>query len=443
MLDNANMRIQRYLYIYSNEQPIIKIDELNEQAVESFIFAGYILFPMIDYNSIPNPAYVIDEDLLRRNLSLISDVARKSGVKIIPAFKGFALWAVFPIVREYVSGASASSLWEARLAVEEMKSLAHTYAPVYSQDSFDEVLGYSSHITFNSVNQFRRFSPQVRRYNETIGSASSRPPVSMGIRINPEFSEVATALYNPCCSGSRLGVTAAQLEAATRDDFPENGVLPQGIDGLHVHALCESSAQDTANLIEVVEKKFGRLLDSVQWINLGGGHLMTSEGYDLSLLISTLINFRTRHPNLEVLLEPGAAFVWESGVLVARVEDIVENGGIRTAILNISFTAHLPDCLEMPYKPRIKGATDEIAGKPTYRLGGNSCLSGDYIGNWSFDHELCIGEQIVFEDMIHYTMVKTTTFNGVAHPSIGMWNSHGAFVLFKKFDYPDYKGRLS
>ena len=389
---------------------------------------------MIDYHKVPCPAYIIDETLLRRNLSLIADVAERSGVKIIPAFKGFSMWGIFPIVREYVSGASASSVWEARLATEEMRSLAHTYAPVYAAETFDELLSYSSHISFNSLSQFSRFSDQVNRFNQTI-PAGSRPLVSMGLRVNPEFSEVTTDLYNPCSPGSRLGVSASQI--------PTSSALPSGIDGLHVHALCESSAYDTTQLIEVVEQKFGHLLRSVRWINLGGGHLMTRQGYDIPSLIRTLSDFRSRHPHLEVLLEPGSAFAWETGVLVSRVEDIVENEGIRTAILNVSFTAHMPDCLEMPYKPRIMGATDEVPGNPVYRMGGNSCLAGDYIGNWSFGHDLRIGERIVFEDMIHYTMVKTTMFNGVSHPSIGMWNLRNEFVKFKEFSYSDYKGRLS
>jgi carboxynorspermidine decarboxylase len=406
---------------------------------------------MTDYSQAPCPAYILDEALLRRNLTLIARVAREAGVRIIPAFKGFSMWGVFPVVREYVSGASASSLWEARLATEEMHTLAHTYSPAYDEATFAELLACSSHVTFNSLTQYRRFEPMVRDFNKSV--APGRPEVSMGLRFNPEYSKVATELYNPCSPGSRLGIPASGL--------PEE--LPEGIEGLHIHALCESPAEETARLIEAIESRSGAWLDQLRWINLGGGHLMTRQDYDIPLLIHTLKTFRGRHPGLEVILEPGSAFAWETGVLVARVEDIVENHGIRTAILNVSFTAHMPDCLEMPYKPRISGATDEATGQTAgqvsdkaalgatdtragfkeYRMGGNSCLAGDYVGNWIFDHELAVGERIVFEDMIHYTMVKTTTFNGVAHPALAVRTLSGNYEVLRTFSYEDYKSRLS
>ncbi len=378
----------------------------------------------MDFSQIPSPCYVMDEALLIDNLNLIRDVAQKSDVEIILALKGFAMWGAFPLMRPYVKGVSASSIHEARLAYEEMGTLAHAYSPAYVDDDFDTVLQYSSHVTFNSLTQHERFRKRVQQYKR---------PVSMGLRINPEFSQVGTALYNPCSPGSRLGLTIRQIGES----------LPADVDGLHVHALCESSAEATANLIEAVEQKFGHFLPEIKWLNLGGGHLMTRKGYDKEYLITTLQKFRKKYPHIRLILEPGAAFVWETGVLVATVEDIVENEDTRTAILNVSFTAHMPDCLEMPYKPRIRGASDAQPGKVAWRIGGNSCLAGDFLGDWSFnDEEPYIGKRIIFEDMIHYTMVKTTTFNGVPHPSIGLWND-GGFTLLKRFSYDDYKNRLS
>jgi len=327
-------------------------------------------------------------------------------------------------MKPFVKGVSASSIHEARLAYEEMGTPAHTYSPAYTDGDFDTILRYSSHVTFNSLTQYERFCKRVHHCDRHV---------SMGLRVNPEFSAVSTDLYNPCSSGSRLGITAEQI----------NNVLPDDIEGLHVHALCESSAEATSNLLNAVEKKFGHLFPQIQWLNLGGGHLMTRKGYDLPCLVDALSAFRAKYPHIRVILEPGAAFVWETGVLVATVEDIVENAGVRTAILDISFTAHTPDCLEMPYKPRILGASDTCAGERGWRLGGNSCLAGDYLGEWSFSEEPYIGKRIVFEDMIHYTMVKTTTFNGVPHPSIGTWNGQCGFTLIKSFGYEDYKNRLS
>ena len=378
----------------------------------------------MDFSQIPSPCYVLDESLLTANLKLIREVGSKSDVEIILALKGFALWGVFPLIKPYVKGVSASSIHEARLSFEEMGILAHSYLPAYTESDFDTILKYSSHITFNSLTQYERFCNRVRAYERRV---------SMGLRVNPEFSVVGTDLYNPCSPGSRLGITAEQI----------GDNLPDGIEGLHVHALCESSAEATANLLNTVELKLGHLFPRLQWLNLGGGHLMTRKGYNTTCLIDALKSFRAKYPHIRLILEPGAAFVWETGVLVATIEDMVENAGICTAILNVSFTAHMPDCLEMPYKPRIRGASDVNAGERGWRLGGNSCLAGDYMGEWLFDEKPYIGKRIVFEDMIHYTMVKTTTFNGVPHPSIGTWNEHSGFTLIKKFGYEDYKNRLS
>jgi len=377
---------------------------------------------MINYNQIPSPCFVLDEVKFRDNLELIRSVKNQADIEIILAFKAFAMWSAFPIVREYIPCSTASSLAEARLAFEEMGSPAHTYAPAYSDKEFDEIMQYSSHITFNSLAQFENFYPRTQFYN-----------ISCGLRINPEFSDVGTDLYNPCSPGSRLGIVAEKL----------GDKLPAGVEGLHFHTLCESNSFDLERTLLVVEQKFGHLFDSIKWLNMGGGHLMTREGYNTEHLIQVLKAFKAKHPHLQLILEPGSAFAWRTGDLVATVLDIVENKGIKTAMLDVSFSCHMPDCLEMPYKPTITGATDAVPGKPTYRMGGNSCLAGDFYGDWSFDKPLQAGDRIIFEDMIHYTMVKTTMFNGVTHPSIGIWTKENEFKLVREFGYEDYKDRLS
>ncbi len=378
---------------------------------------------MIDYGKVPSPCYVIDEERFRKNLSLIKCVSDESGAEIILAFKGFAMWGVFPILREYISGAAASSADEARLCYDKIGSPAHTYSPVFKEDDFDNILKYSSHVTFNSIFQYNKFSNKLNNKSNKI---------SAGIRINPEFSEVSHGIYNPCSPGSRLGVTA--------DTLGDN--LPDGIEGFHFHVLFESDSYALEKVLDIVESGFGKHFKKIKWINMGGGHLITGKDYDSEHLIRILKKFRER-TGLHLILEPGSAFAWETGELVSTVEDVVENQGIKTAILDVSFTAHMPDCLEMPYKPKILGATDPVKGKPTYRLGGNSCLSGDVMGDWSFDKELNPWDKIVFLDMIHYTMVKTTTFNGVHHPSIGIWTTENEFRLIKEFGYEDYLNRLS
>lgn len=377
---------------------------------------------MIDYKKIPSPCFVLDEVKFRRNLALIQSVKEQAGVEIILAFKAFAMWSVFPIVREYISCSTASSLSEARLAFEEMGSPAHTYGPAYTEKEFDQIVRYSSHITFNSLTQFGKFYPETQFYN-----------ISCGLRINPEYSDVETDLYNPCSPGSRLGIIAEDL----------GNKLPEGVEGLHFHTLCESNSFDLERTLLAVEKKFGHLFGQIKWLNMGGGHLMTRKGYNTGHLIQLLKSFRAKHPHLQLILEPGSAFAWRTGDLVSTVQDIVSNKGVKTAMLDVSFSCHMPDCLEMPYKPAILGATDAIPGKPTYRMGGNSCLAGDFYGDWSFDEPLKPGDRIVFEDMIHYTMVKTTMFNGVTHPSIGIWTKENEFKLVKEFGYEDYKERMS
>ncbi|MDR2389443.1 MAG: carboxynorspermidine decarboxylase [Tannerellaceae bacterium] len=377
---------------------------------------------MVDINQIPSPCYVIQERLLRKNLELIKHVKEEAGVKIILALKAFALWKAFPIIREYIPFATASSRHEAQLAWEEMGNPAHICSPAYTEEDLPYLLRYGSHITFNSLSQFARFYPRLRAEGRGI---------SCGLRINPEYSPVETALYNPCAPGSRLGVTA---------DLP--GDLPEGIEGLHFHTLCESSSYDLEHTLEVVERRFHRYLPTMKWLNMGGGHLMTRQGYDTGHLIRLLRSFRSKYPHMEIILEPGSAFVWQTGFLLTTVVDIVENRGIQTALIDASFTCHMPDCLEMPYKPRIRNATDATPGKPTYRIGGNSCLSGDVMGEWSFEQPLSIGDRLIFEDMIHYTLVKTTLFNGIPHPAIALWNQNNEAVIYRRFTYMDYKQRM-
>ena len=377
----------------------------------------------MNINQIPSPCYVIEEELLRKNLMLIKEVKSRADVDIILALKAFAIWKAFPVIREYIPCATASSIHEARLVYEEMGSKAHTFSPAYTEQDFPVFLTYSSHITFNSLSQFERFYPMV---------VQDGNKVSCGLRINPEFSVVETDLYNPCTPGSRLGITS--------DKIGEN--LPEGIEGLHFHVLCESSSVDLEKLLVVLEQKFGHLFTQIKWLNMGGGHLMTRKGYDIEHLVALLQSFKRKYPHLQIILEPGSAFVWETGFLLTTVIDIVENDDIQTAVVDASFTCHMPDCLEMPYKPVIRNATDAIAGKPTYRIGGCSCLSGDYVGDWSFDEPLKIGDKLIFEDMIHYTVVKTNMFNGISHPSIGLWTTAGEFVLYRFFTFDDYKNRM-
>lgn len=378
----------------------------------------------MDIQTIPSPCYVIEESLLRRNLTLIKDVKERAGIEIIMALKAFAMWKVFPIVREYIPYATASSVYEARLVYEELGTPAHTYSPAYTEADFPHLLKCSSHITFNSLSQFERFYPMV---------VADGRRISCGLRINPEYSDVATDLYNPCAPGSRMGITS--------DKLPDQ--LPEGVEGLHFHTLCESSAQYLANTLQAVEQRFGRWLSQVRWLNMGGGHLMTRKGYDIDFLLRLLNEFKAKYPHLQIIMEPGSAFFWQTGFLRTTVVDLVENNGVETAVIDASFTCHMPDCLEMPYKPAVRHATDAVPGKPTYRIGGCSCLSGDFMGDWSFDRPLHIGDPLIFEDMIHYTTVKTTMFNGIQHPSLAILREDGTLDMLRAFTYEDYKSRMS
>lgn len=374
------------------------------------------------YPEISSPAYVLEENLLLNNLKLLQRVQQEAGVEIICALKGFSFYHVFPTVKQYLSGATASSLHEARLAFEEMGNKCHAYTPAYLPAEFEEFMSYASHMTFNSLNQVAQFASQ----------ATSKG-ISCGIRINPEYAEVETDMYNPCIAGSRLGIRRSDL----------GDLLPEGIEGLHSHTLCENDSYVLERTLAVIDAKFGGLLQQAKWLNLGGGHLITRADYQVDHLIHVLKTFKAKYPHLKIILEPGSAVGWQTGFLKSTVLDIVHSAGIDVAILDVSFAAHMPDTLEMPYKPRIRSASSEPeSGKPTYRFGGMTCLAGDYYGDYSFDKPLEIGDSIIFEDMIHYTMVKTTTFNGVNLPDIGMIKSDGEYHRFKHFGYESFKDRL-
>jgi carboxynorspermidine decarboxylase len=376
----------------------------------------------IHYPTIPSPSFVLEEKLLIKNLELLKKVQEDAGVEIICALKGFSFYHEFKLLKKYLAGGTASSLHEARLIFEEMNERAHVYCPAFIDNEFDEITSYASHITFNSFNQYQKF----------INKAISRN-ISCGIRINPEYSEIETDMYNPCVAGSRLGVR--------RSDFDDE--LPANIEGLHSHTLCENDSYVLERTLKHIENKFGKFLPNLKWLNLGGGHLITKEGYDVDHLIELLKNFKVKYPNLTIILEPGSAIGWQTGFLKSTVLDIVHSAGIDVAILDISFAAHMPDTLEMPYKPRVRYAGMEPEkDKFNYRFGGMTCLAGDYYGDYSFSNSLQIGDEIIFEDMIHYTMVKTTTFNGVNLPSIGKIDLNDDFILYKKFGYESFKDRL-
>tara|TARA_Y100001934_G_scaffold283642_1_gene405084 strand:- start:3032 stop:4162 length:1131 start_codon:yes stop_codon:yes gene_type:complete len=368
-------------------------------------------------SSIPNPCFVLDEVLFEQNMKVLGKLEEQSGAQVLCALKGFSMWEVFPLMMNYLSGGTASSLNEARLIYDEMGKKAHSCFVVYDSKEFNEVQELSSHITFNSLTQFERFKNQLKEN------------VNYALRVNPEFSNVSFNQYNPCVPGSRFGVTI--------DDLPEE--LPNQLSGLHFHTLCESSAEDFKEVLDVIELRFGNLLHSVKWVNFGGGHHITKKGYNIELLSRLLSNVRKKY-NLQVYIEPGEAIGMNAGFLVSKVEDIVINQGEKTAILNVSFAAHMPDCLEMPYKPEV---IDETEVGHSFTLGGNTCMSGDFVKGFQFSKELEIGQLLVFKDMAHYTFVKTSFFNGVKHPSLGIWTKNNEFRLLKEFTFDDFKYRLS
>lgn len=374
-------------------------------------------------NELPTPFYIVYEDRLRANLRIINDVAERSGAKIIMAFKANALWRTFPIIAEYCRNCTASSLNELRLGAECLGGEIHTYTPAYTDANIDEFIARSSHITFNSLSQLAKYGERVRRGG-----------VSTGLRVNPRCSVIETDLYNPALPGSRFGVG--------REDLVDG--LPEGVEGLHFHALCESTSYDLEKVLESFERDFGHLLPSLKWVNMGGGHLMTRKDYDREHLIKVLAAFRERHPNLQVILEPGSAFTWQTGDLISSVVDVVEDRGIPTAILDVSFACHMPDTLEMPYLPDVAESCDkEDSDGHTWRLGGNSCLSGDFKGDYFFKTAPIPGDRLTLKDMNHYTTVKTTMFNGIQHPAMVLCDSKGDCSYLRRFDYEDYKNRMS
>lgn len=375
---------------------------------------------MLDYSKVPSPCFVLDYTRLRNNLKILDDIQKRGNVKIICALKGYSFWRSFNLIGEYLKGATASSLNEAILAKEEMKKEVHVFAPIYDDDEIDSILKLSDHITFNSFNQWMRFKDKVQKAH-----------VSAGIRVNPEFSTVDTDIYNPCGKFSRLGVTEKEFKSELLD----------GIEGLHFHALCEQDANALESVLDAFEKRFGKYLPQMKWVNFGGGHHITRANYHREKLISILNEFHKRYPHLQVIMEPGEAVGLNTGELVATVGDIVHNE-MNIAILNVSVSAHMPDCLEMPYRPNIIGAAKANEKQFTYKITGNTCLAGDQLGDYSFDKPLKVGDQIIFEDMIHYTMVKTTFFNGVRHPSIGAFDESGNFHLMHKFTYSQFKEKL-
>lgn len=370
---------------------------------------------------IPTPFYIVYENKLRKNLELIDSVRRRAGVEIIMAFKANALWRTFHIIREYGFKFTASSLNELMLGNKHLGTKAHSYCPAYTESTIHDFLNGSSHITFNSLKQFERFK-----------DVTLKAGVSAGLRVNPQCSVIETDIYNPALPGSRFGVTADMLGER----------LPDGIDGLHFHALCESSADDLRHVLEAFETQFGKYLPQIKWVNMGGGHLMTRHGYDVDALVEILTAFKQRHPHISIILEPGSAFTWRTGDLITSVVDVVENQGINTAIIDASFACHMPDCLEMPYQPAITESVDATEGAYTYRMGGNSCLSGDFVGDWHFTHPLTEGDRLRFEDMNHYTTVKTNMFNGIQHPSIVLSDKDGECEYLRRYTFDDYESRM-
>ncbi len=377
----------------------------------------------IDFNSLPTPCYIVDEKLLVRNLEILDSVQKRTGCKILLAQKGFSMYSVYPLIGKYLKGVTSSSLFEARLGYEEMGKEVHVYAPAYVDEDFDELLKYSDHFVFNSFDQWNKFKDRVKRY--------PGKKIECGIRVNPEYSEQDHAIYDPCASFSRLGVTLSNFK-------PEE---LNGIDGLHFHTMCEQNSDTLERTIKVVDEKFGEFIKGMKWINFGGGHHITRPDYDIEALVRSIKYFQDKY-GVEVYLEPGEAIALNTGFLVSKVLDIVENG-MKIAILDASAACHMPDVLEMPYRPNIIDAGKPGDNPYTYRLGSHTCLAGDVIGDYSFKHPLKPGDRLVFCDMAHYTMVKNNTFNGINLPSIVLNSETEGIKIIKKFGYEDFKSRLS
>ena len=377
----------------------------------------------IDYLQLPSPCYLCEEELLDNNLKVLDRVQKESGAKVILALKGFAMHATFDLVGKYLYGCTASGLHEAKLAREMMNKEVHTYSPAFKEEEMDEIASLSDDIVFNSPAQLHRFHKRVKEIN---------PEISLSLRVNPEYSESPVDLYNPCGLYSRLGTTRANFDESVLEH----------IDGLNFHALCEQDVSALEGVLDAFENKFGAYIDQMKYVNFGGGHHITKSSYDVNRLIDVIKAFKQRHHNIDVYLEPGEAVGWETGVLVSTVLDIVDNG-MKIAILDTSAEAHMPDTLAMPYRAEVRGAGQAKAKAYTYRLAGNTCLAGDVMGDYSFDKELQVGDRIIFEDQIHYTFVKNTTFNGIKLPSLAIWTKEGELKIIKEFSYEDYKHRLS
>jgi carboxynorspermidine decarboxylase len=384
----------------------------------------------------PSPAYVVDLGRLRHNLAILDDVQQRSGAKILLALKAFSMWSVFPLIRQTLHGVCASSPWEARLGREEFGREVHSFAAAFKESDVVELLHISNHLVFNSFNQLERFR---HLWEKEAGR------VSIGLRVNPEHSEGHTEIYDPCAANSRLGIPYSEFALRLRSgngQIDVKGPALSGVEGLHFHTLCEQLFEPLERTAMAFEEKFGGLLPQIKWLNFGGGHHITREGYDIDGLVELVKYFKEKY-DLEVYLEPGEAVAIGTGILVGEVLDVVNNG-MDIAILDVSATCHMPDILEMPYRPGIKNGFDPGEKNHTYRLGGASCLAGDVIGDWSFEEPLRTGDRLAFEDMSHYTMVKTTTFNGIQHPHICTFEPEtGELKVVRSFGYEDFKGRLS
>jgi carboxynorspermidine decarboxylase len=376
----------------------------------------------IDLHTLPSPCWLLEEEKLIANLELISTVKQKSGAKVLLALKGYALWKSFPLLQPYLDGCCASGLHEAKLAYETFSKEVHTYSPAFKEEEIKEIATVSHHMVFNSPLQFHRFSQKAKEIN---------PALSLGLRVNPEYSQAPKEIYNPCGLYSRLGTTLENMDAS----------IIELCDGLHFHALCEQDANALENVLQNFEKKFGKYIKKMKWINFGGGHHITRQGYDVEKLIKIIQTFKSKY-NVEVYLEPGEAIGWETGTLVTTVLDIVHNG-MDIAILDSSAEAHMPDTIIMPYRAEVQGAAKAGEKSFTYRLAGNTCLAGDIMGDYSFDTPLQVGDKVIFEDQMHYTMVKATTFNGVKLPAIAMQKRDGSIEVLREFGYEDFKNRLS
>lgn len=376
----------------------------------------------LPWDRLPSPAFILDKPLLRRNMQLVDRLRNETGIRVLLALKGFSMYHVFDEMRPFLDGSTASSLHEARLGQEEFGGETHIFAPAFRPSEFEEIAGRVTHVSFNSLAQYERFAPVLFRVNREAQA---------GLRINPEYSPVGVSLYNPCAPGSRLGIRSV--------DMPVR--LPESIRFLHCHNLCESDAEGLRGTLEAIEERFGPWLDQVDELNLGGGHLVTRIGYDLDAFRSVIADFRSRHPHLSLLIEPGSALVWDTGYLLTRVLDIINTSETPVALLDSSISTHMPDVIEMPYRPTVLGEVPYSSGGYTYRFGGLTCLAGDFVGDYSFDRPLKPGDAVVFMDMMHYTMVKTTTFNGVNLPEIGFWDGR-EYQTLKSFGYEDFRSRL-